>query len=129
MAHLTDGLLDEARLASPFSKGELALSHSLFAKDALIFPDGGGDSLRYGPKGGPSLRFRFQGLPNLALWTKAEAPFICIEPWHGMAATAAGDRGLRNRPFTMELPPGEVKNFAFSVEIESGKSAEKLPNY
>ena len=129
LAHLENGLLDAARLPSPFRKGELRLSHSLFAQDALIFPEGAGDGLRYGPKDGPSLRFHFKGLPNLALWTKAQAPFVGIEPWHGMAATAEGGQGLRNRPYTMDLLPGTVKSFAFSVEIEPERAAEKLPGF
>ena len=89
----------------------------MFEADAMIFPQGAGAGLRYGADGGPALKFDFNNLPNLALWTKPGAPFLCIEPWHGMAALADGSDALEERPYGMALEPGATAQFAFSVEI------------
>ncbi|MCV9999868.1 aldose 1-epimerase family protein [Pararhizobium sp. YC-54] len=115
------GLLDSAVLPSPFQGGRLELDPAMFDADAMIFPEGAGTGLAYGAKGGPSLRFQFDNLPNLALWTKPGAPFLCIEPWHGMAARTGGSNALDERPYTVTLEPGATARFAFSVEIPSGE--------
>lgn len=114
---LTDGLLAPERHASPFAGGRLPLSPGQFADDAMIFPEGAGTGLTYGVEDGPTLRFAFDNLPNLALWQKPGAPFLCIEPWHGMAAHADGTAELVERPFTVALAAGEAASYGFSVEI------------
>jgi galactose mutarotase-like enzyme len=113
---LEEGLIGKS-LPSPFKAGRLALSHALFANDALIFPEGAGTGLSYAADGGPSLHFTFQNLPNIALWQKPGAPFLCVEPWHGMAAHAGGTAELVERPYTVALAAGEVMQFGFTVEI------------
>ena len=112
---LEKGLLSPHRLPSPFSKGRLTLAHALFDNDALVFPQGAGTGLTYAAEDGPALRFRFENLPNLALWTKPDAPFLCIEPWHGTAAEYGGPRELKDRPFTTLLAAGARTRFAFTV--------------
>lgn len=102
---------------SPFRAGVLDLAPGLFAGGALIFPDGAGAGLRYGVKGGPDLALAFTGLPNLALWTRPGAPFLCIEPWHGMAARAGGSPDIADRPFTRHLAPGATARLAFALRL------------
>jgi galactose mutarotase-like enzyme len=93
------------------------LDHAMFEQDAMIFPEGAGKGLSYGVEGGPTMRFSFENLPNLALWTKPGAPFLCVEPWHGMAAELGGSSELADRPYTKTLAPGATARFAFTVEI------------
>ena len=114
---LEAGLIGKTLPTSPFEAGHLALSHDLFENDALIFPEGAGTGLTYAAEGGPSLAFTFENLPNIALWQKPGAPFLCIEPWHGMAAHAGGTAELVERPYTVALPAGEAMRFGFTVEI------------
>ncbi|KRB61455.1 aldose epimerase [Rhizobium sp. Root708] len=117
LARLEGGLIAPGHLASPFEGGRLVLDHSMFEQDAMIFPEDAGKGLRYGAEGGPTLHFTFENLPNLALWQKVGAPFLCVEPWHGMAAEKDGSKELAKRPYSLTLPPGESRRFAFSVEI------------
>lgn len=109
-----DGLLLDDRHPSPFANGVLTLAHGQFDADAMIFPEGAGDALRYEAEGA-SLRFTFENLPNLALWQKPGAPYLCIEPWHGMAARAGASRQMTDRPGTQVLAPGRSADFAFAV--------------
>ncbi len=117
LVRLDGGLISASRLASPFKAGRLVLDHGMFEQDAMIFPEGAGKGLRYGVEGGPTMHFSFENLPNLALWQKPGAPFICVEPWHGMAAEKDGSKELAERPYSLTLPPGEISRFAFTVEI------------
>ncbi|MGR9397274.1 aldose 1-epimerase family protein (plasmid) [Rhizobium leguminosarum] len=117
LVRLEGGLINPAALPSPFDAGRLVLDHAMFEQDAMIFPNGAGEGLRYGAEGGPAMHFHFENLPNLALWTKPGAPFLCVEPWHGTAAEAGGSSELSKRPSTTILEPGAVARFAFTVEI------------
>lgn len=130
LARLRDGLLTGATTASPFRSGRLELHPGLFAEGALVFPAGAGPGLRYGVPGGPGLRFAFENLPNLALWTKPGAPFLCIEPWHGMAAHEGASPDIAERPGTLTLAPGATCRFAMSVTPEqeaTGQRVDALP--
>ncbi|TCT42166.1 aldose 1-epimerase family protein [Martelella mediterranea] len=118
MVRLRDGLIDLTPLPSPFSKGLLALDHDYFVDDAMIFPEGAGDRLTLSAEDGPALHFTFENLPNLALWTKPGAPYICVEPWHGMAAAHGLGTELSARPSTKTLAPGESTDFTFTVTFD-----------
>jgi galactose mutarotase-like enzyme len=115
LSRLDGGLRRKELLASPFEQGRLILDHGQYDEDAMIFPEGAGDSLRYGVEGGPMLAFRFQNLPNLALWTKPGAPFICIEPWHGTASVIGEGSDITKRPYAVSLGAGETARFSFSA--------------
>jgi galactose mutarotase-like enzyme len=117
LVRVEGGLISPAKLASPFSAGRLVLDHAMFEDDAMIFPEGAGNGLRYGADGGPTMHFHFDNLPNLALWQKPGAPFICIELWHGTAAEKNGSNDLAKRPFSKVLAPGASARFAFTVEV------------
>ncbi|MDQ0421885.1 galactose mutarotase-like enzyme [Peteryoungia aggregata LMG 23059] len=114
---LEDGLIGKTLPTSPFKAGRLELAHTLFDNDALIFPEGAGTGLSFAADGGPSLHFTFENLPNIALWQKPGAPFLCVEPWHGMAAHAGGTAELVERPYTVALAAGDAMRFGFTVEI------------
>lgn len=115
LRRLRDGLLAPGDLPSPFATGTLVLDPAQFEADAMIFPEGAGDGLTYAAEGGPALKFHFDNLPNLALWTKPGAPYICIEPWHGIAAENGGSRELSQRPYGTVLQADESRRFAFTV--------------
>lgn len=119
LARLQGGLMNDARLPSPFRAGAWAVDPAMFDDDAMIFPEGAGDGLRYTAPGAPGLRFAFSGLPNLALWSKPGAPFLCIEPWHGMAAAAGAGPEIAARPWSISLPPGESRSFGWRVTVEA----------
>ena len=110
-------LFSEELLASPFKHGKLQLEHSQFVDDAMVFPDGAGTKLSYGAETGPELHFEFENLPNLALWQKPGAPYICIEPWHGMAGVDGKGTDIMARPSTYVLAPNTNQSFSYSVEF------------
>jgi len=79
------GLLLPERYPTPVEHRHLALSDALFEDDVLIFDDLRSRSVSYGAQHGPRLRVSFPDSPYLGLWSKPQAGFICIEPWHGVA--------------------------------------------
>jgi galactose mutarotase-like enzyme len=113
-----DGLI-ERQLESPVMGRRLTLADELFEDDALIFLSLNSRSLRFGPANGgsPALKIDFEGMPHLGIWTKPGAPYLCIEPWSGYASPADFSGSLAQKPGSMNLTPGEAKNFAMSVEL------------
>ncbi len=114
----SDGLI-ACELESPVKGRLLTLADELFEDDALIFLSLKSRSLRFGPaKGGsPALEIDFEGMPYLGIWTKPGAPYLCIEPWSGYASPAAFSGPLTEKPGSVNLKPGEAKNFSMSVEV------------
>ncbi len=115
MVRLRKGLVDPEPLPSPFTDGVLVLDEALFEHDALIFPEGAGAGARYGA-GDKEVRITWENLPNFAVWSKP-GPFVCLEPWHGMAAVVGGSQEIAERPYTLVLGPGATARFGFTVEL------------
>ena len=116
LVRLSGGLVAPDVLPSPFKAGALVLEHGLFDADAMIFPEGAGAGLTYGAAD-KAIRFSWENLPNLALWSKAGAPFVCLEPWHGTAAAVGGGDELSERPYGEILGPGASGRYSFRVEL------------
>jgi galactose mutarotase-like enzyme len=115
---LSGGLIGKEPVGAPFEDGALVLEHGLFTDDAMIFLEGAGSGLRYGPKDGPGVRCAWENLPNFAIWTKPGAGFVCIEPWHGTAPMTGASDAIEERPFTVMLAPGALSRHVFRVAVE-----------
>lgn len=112
-------ILPEAH-ASPFVAGEMTLEPALFANNALLFPFGVGSGITYAAEGGGSVGLSWTNLPNFAVWQKQGAPYICLEPWHGMAARAGAGDAMTARPGTVVLPPNGTARFELRARFEPG---------
>lgn len=105
----------------PFDGRSLPLDEALFASDALVMPGVASRSLSYvaNDAGGgrvASLDFSWQGYKDLGIWSKpGGAPFLCIEPWYGMASPADWDGEFTEKPGILQLAPGEVREMSWSV--------------
>ena len=67
----------------------LPLKHELFMEDVLAFKHLFSESVKLkNPLNGHFVKVDFKGFPYLGIWTKpVRAPFVCIEPWYGIADT------------------------------------------
>jgi galactose mutarotase-like enzyme len=99
----TEGLLAPERHPTPISHRRLALADALFQDDVIIFDEIQSRSVTYGADGGPRIRISYPDAPYFGVWTKPQAHFICIEPWHGVsdAAGFAGDFRAKTGVFTV----------------------------
>lgn len=98
-----DGLLTPARHPTPVSQRRLDLADALFQDDVIIFDEIRSRSVTYGAGIGPRIQVSFPDTPYLGVWTKPQANFICIEPWHGVADPEdfSGDFGAKPGVFTV----------------------------
>jgi len=65
--------------------GTINLDYSLFEKDALVFKELKSNEITLQHNNEFILKMSFEGFPYLGIWTKPNAPFLCIEPWCGLA--------------------------------------------
>ncbi|MBQ8654217.1 MAG: aldose 1-epimerase family protein [Clostridia bacterium] len=99
----------------------LPLSHKLFDEhDALIFADLKSRSVKLvNRNSGKGLLFEFPKLEVLAVWTMPgkHAPYVCLEPWHGMPATVEESGDFENKPFATLLEPGRSWQASFTTTL------------
>jgi galactose mutarotase-like enzyme len=101
------GLLTPARHPTPIVKRRLELTDALFQEDVLIFDQLKSRAVTYGG-GGARIRIGFPDAKYLGLWTKPGAPFICIEPWHGITDPVGFSGDFLQKPGVFVLRPGET---------------------
>ena len=102
---------------TPVEGDMLAVRDELFIADALIFDQLKSRSVRFGVPGGRMLQVDFPDMPLLGVWTKPGAPFLCIEPWQGLADPVGFDGDFRAKPYVVEVAPGAERRFAIAIHI------------
>ena len=112
-----DGLLAPAPHLTPVSDRRLPLEDSLFKDDAIIFDRLRSRSVTYGADDGPRLRVSYGDAPYLGVWSKPGAPFICIEPWHGVADPQGFDGDFTAKPGTFSVVPDAEFFAAMSISL------------
>lgn len=109
------------------SSSEFAVEHSLFDLGTLFLmqPQNSIITLQ-NPKTGIGVRMEYEGFPVLAMWSKefANAPFICLEPWHGMPDMDGENGVFEEKHFSIALAPGESRTHSYEVTV-LGKFAEE----
>ncbi len=100
------GLLTAERHPTPIVGRRLNLSDSLFQGDVIIFEEIRSRSVSYGGARGPRIKIGFPDAPCLGVWTKPGAPFICIEPWHGITDPEGFCGDFKDKPGIFMLTPG-----------------------
>lgn len=68
---------------------------------------------------GSGIRVSYWGFEALALWTmpNADAPYLCIEPWHGLPALEDESGRFEDKPFHVELARGGAYRCGYRMEI------------
>ena len=85
-----------SKKSEPFFAGDniLALSKSLFSKDALVFKDLASRSIVLESENSHGIRMEFAGFPYFGIWAAKHADFICLEPWCGIADSEEHSKNL-----------------------------------
>jgi galactose mutarotase-like enzyme len=100
----------------------LMLDDDLFAQDAMILREVASREVTL-ETGGDRVRLAWDNLPSLGLWSRPEAPFLCIEPWAGFNDPHGFDGTLDEKPGIVVLAPGANWTARLSIAPERGQPA------
>lgn len=114
------GLVTPTRHPNPVRGRRLLLNDDLFRDDVVIFDPIRSQALSYGAESGPRITMQFPDTPYLGVWTKPGAPFICIEPWHGISDPQGFDGDFTQKPGVFIVPPGSNRELKMRVALTGG---------
>jgi galactose mutarotase-like enzyme len=95
----------------------IALNYALFEKDALVFKQLNSNEVTLKNNDKAILKVNYDHFPYLGIWTKKNAPFLCIEPWCGLADGLNYNGNLEEKEGMNHLPAGEDFLRAIRIEI------------
>lgn len=115
--YLTDGLF--AGPIEPFTGDVLTLPENRFDRDALVFKSLRSNSVSLMDNEHKQwLTFNFEGFPYLGIWSKSRtSPFVCIEPWYGIADQADHDGDITKKEGIMKLEGSGQFECSYTLEI------------
>lgn len=118
--YLVDGLIGTEYAKNPMiQKKIIPIGPHTFDNDALIMKGITSNkiSLKNKETGKRILTMDFTGFPYLAIWSKPNAPFICIEPWFSTADTIKSSGVFTQKPDLISLKPNTSFECKYTVEF------------
>jgi len=114
---LENDLLSNTQVNIELNESVLPLSYSLFAKDALIFKKLNSKKISILEENKPMLHFYFEDFKNFGIWTKMNAPFICLEPWLGYSDLTSSGGNIENKEAIQFVEANKSFKCSYSIEI------------
>jgi galactose mutarotase-like enzyme len=114
---LENDLIADTKESLSAHKKVVDLNYELFKNDALIFKKLDSKTITILKNNIPYLKAHYPNFPHLGIWTKINAPFICIEPWFGYSDTIYSTGNLFEKEGMQLLEPHSSFNASFSLEI------------
>jgi galactose mutarotase-like enzyme len=111
------GLLTPERHPTPVSRRRLILTDELFQDDVIIFDPIRSRHVTYGADEGPRIRVGYPDASYLGIWTKPRAPFICIEPWRGIADPEGFTGDFRTKPGVFTVAAGAATSSQMTIAL------------
>ena len=98
---------------------KIALNEELFKNDALVFEDLNIKTLTLKNSINENyIKLNFENFPYLGIWSKPTgAPFICIEPWFGVADDENSNQNFEDKKGIITLEKDEIFSCFYIIEI------------
>ena len=98
---------------------KINLNTSIFKKDALVFKNLNSSKVSLkSKKSDQVLSMEFSDFPYLGIWAKPNAPYVCIEPWLGIADADNSNRDFENKEGILSLGPKNNFMASYSITIK-----------
>lgn len=96
----------------------IKISESTFDKDALIFSSLKSKSVILNNlKRNKKINFYFGDAPFFAIWAKPNAPYVCLEPWHGINDSYEKKADISEKRGIEKLGAGESFSFSWTADF------------
>ena len=98
---------------------KIALNEELFKNDALVFNDSNIKILTLKNSNNKNfVKLEFKNFPYLGIWSKPSgAPFVCIEPWFGVADENSSNQNFEDKKGLISLEKNEIFSCFYSIEV------------
>ena len=98
---------------------KIPLNEKLFKNDALVFNDLNIKRVSLkNIKNENFVRLNFENFPYLGIWSKPSgSPFICIEPWFGIADDENSIQNFEEKKGLISLQKNEIFSCFYSIEV------------
>ncbi len=114
---LLNGLIDAKAVPLPTTNNQLPLHPALFYEDAVVLKNLQNNCITLASnKNEHGLHFHYNGFSFFGIWAAKDAPFICLEPWCGIADSINHNQQLADKEGIEILPPN--KNFMRTWSVE-----------
>ncbi|MEM9897442.1 MAG: aldose 1-epimerase family protein [Bacteroidota bacterium] len=116
--YLDDGTRTGEKESVLNGQKQIIIADHLFDRDALVFQGIKSENVFLARADNTLVRVRVRDFDYLGLWSKnSSAPFVCIEPWMGIADHVDHNGVLEQKEGIRRLPPGDQEKFDFEIEI------------
>jgi Galactose mutarotase and related enzymes len=118
---LKNGKIDLEQRTLGQTNTNIALTHELFHNDALIFETKGLNSFALRSEKSPhSVTLTYNHLPFVGIWSTypVESPFVCIEPWDGIADTLSTTGELTEKLGIKHLTAHQTYEMKYSITVK-----------
>jgi galactose mutarotase-like enzyme len=113
-----EGLIDENPIPFFHSNNRINLSKELFYGDALVFKKLESSSIRLcNDQSKHGFTFSWSEFPFMGIWSAKDAPFVCLEPWCGIADSVNATGELREKEGMILLTPGQNTHRTWTIEL------------
>jgi len=98
----------------------IQLTRTTFDDDAIIFETENIESVSIENTKGNKLTMNMKGWPLLGIWSKpkADAPFVCLEPWFGVASVKGESKEFGEKKAIQKVATNCVFQASYSLIIE-----------
>ena len=117
---LDNGYISKSKKDIKLNNNKLYLSEKTFKDDAIILDDFKVKSVLYKSNiSKRSIKIEFDDFEYLGLWSKVEgSPFVCIEPWCGLADFIGHNKSLKDKIGIKNLEKDKKFNSSFKIKID-----------
>jgi len=114
-----DGYVYETNEPVLENEDTIALSKKVFDVDTLIFNNLKSNKVTFqSKKSQKSVSLHFDGFPYLGIWSRRDdAPFLCLEPWYGVADTKDSKGIFEEKVGINKLAPNEEFECSYVIEV------------
>jgi len=97
---------------------QLPLTNDMFDQDALVFKNLESRAVTIRSRNhNHVLAVSFTSFPYLGIWAKPGAPFVCIEPWLGLADNEGTPVPIQEKEGIQHVAPGESFEAGFIIGV------------
>lgn len=96
----------------------ITIADNLFENDALVFKGLKSEKISLAKKGRTPFINLYFFSPFFGIWSKSsQSPFVCLEPWRGIADSISHNQQLSDKEGIRKLAPGSKESFQVTIEV------------